>query len=444
MKYITIVRKSDFIDLFKYGHLFINDAIPLYEMDIDSIANNESVFDALISHLNTFEYSFEYILIYFNKDKFEGSSMLLNILDVLSLYAFSEQAQKEFLNSFDHRINIGVSHWASKFEYVQQQFFYAQCIQGIDNMWDIFGLPIKDKTICEEEIGISSLKEAFRLFQTGEHPSGDQSLWTYLLRYERHSLYPNNVSGYFCDLIHVYCNFLKKKELIGDVAKQTKVYENFKNNRQAKFKELSDIIEKSELALKIQEVTKFDFSVIAPLFLLLKHEFSDGLNSESLSKNKQIIDHSKGFGISFSMAAYLLGFTLGYDKTYDALYDTISLPIFKSKIESAKSGGKLEIDNIGNSLDEKNHIESSNKDIASSQGGKAYRNQFHPINQELSDPKDVSDYKRTLFPIDENIERKPIAYMYDGKKSSNLIPVFSKEEKKDYKNKGYKQKRIPK
>ena len=93
MKYITIVRKSDFIDLFKYGHLFINDAIPLYEMDIDSIANNESVFDALISHLNTFVYSFEYILIYFNKDKFEGSSMLLNILDVLSLYAFSEQAQ---------------------------------------------------------------------------------------------------------------------------------------------------------------------------------------------------------------------------------------------------------------------------------------------------------------------------------------------------------------
>lgn len=144
--YLAIVRKIDFIDLFKYGQLSISFAIP-FDGDISAHADDIKLFDSLTSRMNIYEYSFEYLIIHFKANDYYNHFVPLDIRNVLALYTFDLEARKEMSISFDPRIQLHVSPWADKFDELQRNLSIKQSLRGIDNLWTIFDLPNEDTTV---------------------------------------------------------------------------------------------------------------------------------------------------------------------------------------------------------------------------------------------------------------------------------------------------------
>ena len=57
MDYLAIIRKADFVDLFKYGKLNVYSAIN-FDGNIKAHANDDDLFEKLTKSMNLFEYSF--------------------------------------------------------------------------------------------------------------------------------------------------------------------------------------------------------------------------------------------------------------------------------------------------------------------------------------------------------------------------------------------------
>ena len=210
MNYLAIIRKADFIDLFKYGKLNIYSAIG-FDGNIMAHTNDDDLFEKLTKNMNFFEYSFEYMVIHFISDNGNEYSYLVTIENVKGLYTFNDETKSEMSISFDSRIKLHVSPWGEKFKALHNKQLISQSKRGIDNLWTIFGLPKTDRKTCESIITDDIVSEVFNEFFSYKRPTGKQSIWTYLLRYERHSFYPKNTKGYFCDYIHVACNWMAKK-----------------------------------------------------------------------------------------------------------------------------------------------------------------------------------------------------------------------------------------
>ena len=338
MDHLAIIRKTDFIDLFKYGKLDVYSAIN-FDGNVKAHANDD-LFEKLTRNMNFYEYSFEYMVIHFNSDNGNELPCSVSIENVRGLYTFDEEARKEMSVSFDSRIRLHVSPWGLKFNTLHNNRLMLQSKRGIDNLWTIFELSGTDRKMCESTITDDIVSEVFDELFSYKRPTGEQSIWTYLLRYERHSFYPNNTKGYFCDYIHIACNWLKKIELQGDVAETTGLYSQIISCPKDDFASLSNIAVSSNLSSLTDKEARCKFAIAAPLFLLMKDRFSDGFRIDS-----KFIDYAKKFELECSYAIYLLGLTLGYDKTYDAYYDFIKLPIFETKQPTVeiKSSNKIEL-----------------------------------------------------------------------------------------------------
>lgn len=327
--YLAIIRKIDFVDLFKFGHFFINNAVPFD--DEDDFTDNNDLFCSVTKYLNPYDYSFEYLMIHFVSEEGNNTAPIdVNIQQVKKIYAFDEEAQKEMSISFDPRIEIACSPWSEKFATLHEQLLLKQSYRGVNNLWTLFELTQEDLNKCKKIIPNEAIEEAFRGFYANERPTGELSIWTYLLRYERHSLYPKDMRGFFCDYIHVFCNYSDKREFLEGEAENTNLYKDImKAENNSKISELQKIVEQSQLNSLANEVAKCRFSVAASLFLYLKSQFSEGV---PIVPDKKKIEYAKEFGkLEGAIAVYLLGITLGHDKTYDSFYQNIHLSIFNKE-----------------------------------------------------------------------------------------------------------------
>ena len=355
MDYLAIIRKADFVDLFKYGKLNVYSAIN-FDGNIKAHANDDDLFEKLTKSMNLFEYSFEYMVIHFVSDNGNEYPYPINIEDVRGLYTFDEEAKKEMNVSFDSRIRLHVSPWGEKFKALYNNQLMSQSKRGIDNLWAIFDLSETDRKMCESIITDDVVSEVFDELFSYKRPTGEQSIWTYLLRYERHSFYPKNTKGYFCDYIHVACNWMAKTEMQNDVAIETTLYNLIKESPATDFKPLSQIAINSNLPSRTDEVAKCQFAVAAPLFLLMKDKFGSGFSIDF-----KTIDYAKTFGFECSVAVYLLELTLGYDKTYDAYYDFVKLPIFELRTENQEAN---KLDLMQESNEKEIYSENRNENVA--------------------------------------------------------------------------------
>lgn len=341
--YLAIIRKLDFVDLFKYGQFIISYAVP-FDGCVPDHVNDDDLFDNLTARMNMYEYSFEYLIVHFIAGEYSGQYISINIRNVRGVYTFDMEAKKEMSISFDSRIQLHISPWAEKFEKLQQKLSVKQSMRGVDNLWTIFDLPEIDRAKCEEIITPESVDEVFRELYAYERPSGNLSIWTYLLRYERHSFYPKDMLGFFYDFIHVYCNYSKKEELNGEIAATTDLYYQLASCENPQFLPLSKVVENSPLSQLTEQVARCRFFIAAPLFLFLKSKFTDGMEHKP---DEKIISYAKEVGgFECSIAVYLLGIALGYDKTYDVFYESAELPFFKKKNiidTSSKTNGGLEV-----------------------------------------------------------------------------------------------------
>ena len=332
-EYIAIIRRAEFVDLFKYGWLPLPHSVRL-DQPMQAGVGRET-FDELVRWMPVYEYSFEYLLIRFLDSDEDILVRTVHIEQVIAVYAFDERAKYELSISFDPRIKIQVSVWTEWFHEKWRQSFQQQCEQGVVAIWSLFGLSDKDKIACEKTITPEIQDKIFELIFSGRRPEGGLSPWIYLFLYERHATYPKDKNkGYFLDYIHTCISILEKEEQDGEFDVRdsgAEVVRLLDKATSDKFADLQTSIKDS--GLRTAEGIDPLYHDTAPLFLFLKsrcaEEFDRGLLKDESKKSLVNKPYTR-------LALYLLGLTLGYDKVYDAYYDELPLSIFSDEPKEPK------------------------------------------------------------------------------------------------------------
>lgn len=331
--YLTLLCKSDFTDLFKFGYLYIDKSrVVEFDGNLSALSQNMNVKDQLFERANQFDYSFTVLLVYFQCEQNNGR---LNIEDVQNIFALDNDAKREIEISYDPRIRIDNPIWPDVINTLQERFLFEDAKKGPLNIWKILNIeqPISEvMSIFSNE----DIKEIAYEVQNDRRPKGDLSFWVYLLRYERHGFFPKNTAGFFMDLMNTYVNTLQKKEIPSEAIESTGIYQKILDfqecnmvsliNRLAETEEGRNFFDKVDLLIQ----SKPNSFIIAILFLIFRNRYKDGFNLES----NDMLDYSKKeFPDEFYYALYLLGIFLGNSHTFECLYDTLPLPIFKSKTQ---------------------------------------------------------------------------------------------------------------
>lgn len=328
-EYIAIIRRAEFVDLFKYGWLPLPHSVRL-DQPMQAGEGRET-FDELVRWMPVYEYSFEYLLIRFLDSDEDILVRTVNIEQVIAVYTFDERAKYELSISFDPRIKIQVSVWTEWFHEKWRQSFQQQCEQGVVAIWSLFGLSTEEKIVCEKTITPEIQGKIFELIFSGCRPRGELSPWIYLFLYERHATYPKDKNkGYFLDYIHTCISIFEKKERDGEFDVRDSGYEVVRLLDKAisdKFPNLRTSIEASKLKEQVDKIDPL-YHDTAPLFLYLKSRCAEGFDRGLLKDEvkKTLVNEPYK-----RVALYLLGLTLGYDKVYDAYYDELPLSIFSDE-----------------------------------------------------------------------------------------------------------------
>ena len=339
--YLAVIRRADFIDLYKYGFSYLDKSrIAEFNCEAAALPGRTDIFDALFTRMNSFESSFTYLIIHYTKGEGEdaGDYSFVHIEELRHIFPLDREAKREFETSFDEHIKIEAPIWSDAVSLVKKKQLLHSSMQGARNVFHIFKLDGFDT--CKEVISDETIERLLADVYEDIHPQGDLPIWVYLMRYERHSFYPKGPFGYFMDVVHVIVNFLSKQEEDDSAVEGTNIYKAlyklYNQHRSQKLNSL-EIMEllKSEDSARafLEKVSTFvsngDFITTAVCYLNLRDLYQD-----SFSYDKKTVEICKSnYGTSFTLAAYMVGIALSHDKTYSCLYETLPLPIYRSREE---------------------------------------------------------------------------------------------------------------
>lgn len=330
--YLVLIRKSDFIDLFKYGSLYINENnVRHFTCSVDSLKDKKSIFDDLIRFSNEFESTFSYLILHYTKQ--HDSAKLLRISDVKHIYPLDYEAMREFKSSFDSRIRIEEPLWPECVYELQKKRALKDCLKGVDNIWSICNIEnsLKD-TISEKYISNLIIEEIVSELYENRRPSGNLPFWVYIMRYERHSFYPTNNYGYFMDAVHAILNYNAQRELFSEDIEKTHIIRCLKKlNENSDKDKLTFILDMLETEKDVEKFLTYLSGLDATMDLLkcivLFFMFRDRYREEFKYEPKWIERAKKEE--EFPIVMYMLGVMLQHEHTYDSYYEAISLSIFK-------------------------------------------------------------------------------------------------------------------
>lgn len=334
--YLALIRKADFTDLFKYGKLHINNDMKSdFSCSVEDLPSHPEVFFNLTRFANSFDSAFAYLIIHYVKTSTKGLANDVNIEEVQNIYPLDLESKEAFAMSFDERIRIENPIWPDSVWSFQKQQQFNDCLKGAANLRAILGFTNSDHE-CKKMISDDIVREVVDELYDERRPTGDLPIWVYLLRYERHSYYPQSTLGCFMDMVNVVCNRMAAREVEEDDIKNTKIFvllDSLRKHPELRFEQIYQRLVENAAAQgffkKIDEYElRVDFSKVATLFFVLRNKYKEDFFYE-----KKFIDHCKSFGFEFELAAYLLGIVLGHEHTYDCMYDMLPLSIFKKTVK---------------------------------------------------------------------------------------------------------------
>ena len=318
--YLALIRKADFTDLFKYGKLHVNNDMKTnFACPVEELPSPPEIFFNLTYYANSFDSAFAYLIIHYIKVSTEGLANDVNIEEVQNIYPLDYESKDAFSMSFDERIRIEDPIWPESVWNLQKQQQFNDCEKGAANIRKILGF--SDKTSeCKKFITNDIVREVVNELYDEKRPKGNLSIWVYLLRYERHSYYPQNTLGYFMDMVNVVCNCLGQAEVEEDNIKNTQVFrylDSLRNNPKLQFPQIyQQLIDSPETQGFLKKIDEFeprvDFAKVAILFIVLRNRYK-----EEFVYEEEFISYCKQFDFEFELAAYLLGIVMGHMHTYD-------------------------------------------------------------------------------------------------------------------------------
>ena len=325
--YILLIRKSDLVDYIKYGHYFPLCSSIEFDGDTNSLGGDENKAWKLLEKANDFEYSIEYYLIHVCISSKLSPSKRLTISDLKGIYSLNSEAYRVGL-SLKPSVKLNPPIWDdSIFDSFLLDLEKADSDRGIENIEKIFGVSfakmpkgfLKRNKKEKEHYGI--IEDSFYNIEL----SGNDSIWKYLCRYERHQNYPNDNRGFFLDAIHVIYNYQKGKVLDASMAEAPIGKHVLEMPRIITYKKLVSVMEEHSNFIKFTDKLFKGFYRIAPLYMTLKSVFKDGLDMEKtyfgMSLDKLIESLKTQYNLDdLKIALYLISFQLGWKGTYQYLY----------------------------------------------------------------------------------------------------------------------------
>lgn len=393
-----------------------------FSCSVEELPSHPEVFHHLTHFANSFDSAFAYLIIHYVKASSNGLANDVNIEEVQNIYPLDFESKEAFAMSFDERIRIENPIWPESVWSLQKQQQFSDCLKGAANLREILGFKDSDYK-CKEIISDDIVREVVNELYDDIRPSGNLSIWVYLLRYERHSFYPQNVLGCFMDMANVVCNRQQKQEVDESSVMQTNIYRfltELRKNEKHKIGDIHDkIIDSPELKIFLEKTREYepqvDFTIVATLFFYLKYTYKEDFHY----KEKDVISISSGkekFGFEFELAAYLLGIIKGHLHTYDCMYDMLPLPIFK-KASNAQSLSGSHTNNGQESSESKDSQESKE----TSKPKDAPETKETPESKDASESKDTSWSKNRsecLTPSESNYTKKTSAQEDNSKEFS--------------------------
>ena len=332
--YLALIRKADFVDLYKYGSIHINkDMTRQFSCKVEELPNRKPIFDDLSYFANAFDSTFTYLFIHYENNF--GRVNDINIADVRGLYPLDNEAKTELSLSLDPRIKINKPLWPDAVFNLQKRQAIQDCKNGASNIWKIYNL----SDSIEEMINVindSVIGEVVNELYENRRPNGDLPIWVYIMRYERHAFYPSNTIGAFMDTVNAIFNFSQKREVNSAEIESTLIMQFFQHcndyNANMSFNEVIQRLYAQDdsritnfINLTRSIVSDFDLIKVATLFFIYRNRYKEEFKYENGW------NQSKTIGKEFSIACYMLGCILGHEHTYDCLYEHLPLAIFKVK-----------------------------------------------------------------------------------------------------------------
>lgn len=332
--YLALIRKADFVDLYKYGSIHINkDMTRQFSCKVEELPNRKPIFDDLSYFANAFDSTFTYLFIHYESNL--GRVNDINIADVRGLYPLDQEAKTELSLSLDHRIKINEPLWPDAVFNLQKRQTVQDCKNGASNIWKIYNLSdsIED---MKNVINDSVIGEVVNELYENRRPNGELPIWVYIMRYERHAFYPNNTIGAFMDTVNAIFNFNQKREVDSAEIESTLIMQFFQHcndyNANMSFNEVIQRLYAQDdsritnfINLTRSIVSDFDLIKVATLFFIYRNRYKEEFKYENGW------NQSKTIGKEFSIACYMLGCVMGHEHTYDCLYEYLPLAIFKVK-----------------------------------------------------------------------------------------------------------------
>ena len=331
--YLALIRKADFIDLYKYGSYRINkEMVSPFFCDVKQLSKEKHIFENCTKCANMFDSSFSYLFIHFTKENDDDTN--IKITDVQNIYPLDEDAKKELSISFDTRIKINDPIWPDCIREWQKKQTIQKCKNGAANIWKIYNIsePIDNvREIITDDI----LNEVIDELYANCRPSGNQPIWVYIMRYERHAFYPKNTVGAFMDTVNAIFNYYNKNEVDSESIESTGIMQFlYSINGDEKFESILQKLYSESRNINFINLSKeispnYDIIKIATLFYLFRNRYKENFYYENKWEK-----FGKDNGKEFPIVCYMLGCVLGYEHTYDCLYDFLPLAIFKEKQSS--------------------------------------------------------------------------------------------------------------
>ena len=333
MDYLAIINRTDFTNLYKFGHLFIHNLVP-FDGNIQEHAEDKHLFETVSSKMDTYEYASEYLLVHISRPIFCGSAEDIYVNDLVALYALNQEAKDNLSLSLDPRIKIEVSNWSAMFDELNKKQAVRQAKSGMYNCFEIFQITEEERNFVKSILPKDFIEELFDDLFKRVRPVGEKNLWNYVTRYERHQAYWNDKRGYFLDAIHAFENYKQQHEVEYEIADETHEGDVIASCGDS-FTEILQNLHRINTSYKIDNC---NFFVVGPLYFYLKGYFKEGGITPANFFAQETLFNSlhRSYGENFALAIALLGISLGQDLTYSCYYQVKNIGIFHNENQSVK------------------------------------------------------------------------------------------------------------
>lgn len=333
--YIALIRKADFVDLYRYGSIHVNkDMTRQFTCKVEELPNRMAIFDDLTYFANAFDSTFTYLFIHYEKNTDRIND--INIADLRGIYPLDNEAKTELSLSLDPRIKINNPLWPDAVFSLQKKKSIQDCKNGASNIWNIYNLsePIGSiGQIINDKILIEVVDELYDNIR----PSGKMSIWVYIMRYERHAFYPANTIGAFMDAVNAIFNYMAGREVDSAEIESTMIMQFLSYcNEKMPTMQFAEILQKLSIQTdpniihfltEVEQIgTSVDLLKTAVLFFVYRNRYKEDFHYE-----EQWEQVGKMYGKEFCVACYMLGCILGHEHTYDCMYEHLPLAIFKKQ-----------------------------------------------------------------------------------------------------------------